>query len=257
MIPKVIHYCWFGNGQMTDLELDCLSSWKKICSDFDFIIWNESNFPLADFPFANEAYRLGFYAFVSDVARIFAVEKYGGIYLDTDMLVLKPFDLLLANSFFIGEHLPGQVGVGIFGAIKHHPLMVSTLNVYKALNFDPNHLVLIPDLFDDILEDFRIDKITIHPSDYFYPLPFSKKGENYSLYVTSNTIAVHLWNHSWKDEFAYLKEHKFLKAFSLFVHHLFLYPKTYLSKPFLSRFATECRVMFKQYLYFKLKENRG
>lgn len=242
---------------MSQLELDCLESWKKRCPDFEFTLWNESNFPIAFSAFTQEAYRLGYYAFVSDVARIWVLYNYGGVYLDTDMLLLSPLDPLLNYEFFIGDHLQNEIGVGIFGCVKNHTFLAKCLDVYKNSTFDLNNLIIIPNLFDLILKFNFFPNIIRYSPEYFYPLPFSKKGENYSLYVTPNTIAVHLWNHSWKDEFAYLKEHKFLKAFSLFIHHLFLYPKTYLSMPFLSRFATESRVMMKQYLYFKLKGNRG
>lgn len=241
---------------MSSIEAACLESWRKFCPDFQLNLWDESNFPIDFCEFTAEAYRLGKYAFVSDVARVFAVEKCGGIYLDTDMLLLKPLDSLLANSFFIGEHLPGEIGVGVFGGVKQHPFLVEVLNVYQSLSFEPDRLVLVPDLFDKLIQDFDTDKLKIYPSDYFYPLPFSKKGLDYSSFITSSSFAVHLWNHSWKDEFAYLKEHRFWKAFSLFVHHIVLYPNTYLSKSFLFRFATESKAMLKQYLYFKLKGNR-
>ena len=206
MIPKIIHYCWFGPKNLTSSEEECLKSWKKIMPDFEVKIWNEDNFDINYCCFTKTAYELGKYAFVSDVARVWVLHQFGGIYLDTDMLLLKPMDELLTNDFFIGDHLPNEVGVGILGSVKEHPFLAQCLEVYGKTKFDPNQLLLIPILFDSVFSQHQFLGIVRYKPEYFYPLPFSKKGEDYSFYITSSTIAVHLWNHSWKDEFGLLRE---------------------------------------------------
>lgn len=255
-IPKIIHYCWFGSKPLSPLEEDCLNSWQKFCPDYQIVKWDESSFDVEMFSFTKSAYELGKFAFVSDVARIWVLIRFGGVYLDTDMLLVKSLDSILDFDFFLGLHDGDQVGLGIIGSKPSHPVLICMLDKYKSLFFDPNCQFPIPLIFNQVKESFPSLDITFFPSEFFYPFPFKNRGEDFYPFITKKTIAVHLWNHSWKDEFAYLKEHRFWKAFSLFVHHIVLYPNTYLSKSFLFRFATESKAMLKQYLYFKLKGNR-
>jgi mannosyltransferase OCH1-like enzyme len=252
MIPKIIHYCWFGHNTMSQLELECLASWEKYCPEFELKCWDESNFPVDFCEFTKEAYRLGKYAFVADVARVYALFTDGGIYLDTDMLLLAPLEKLLLDEFFIGEHLPNQLAVGIMGSMANHSFLDLVLKFYREAMFDPHSLLLIPNLFDKLNEEYVDAKIKIYSPEVFYPLPFKQKEEEYLLFVTPNTLAVHLWNHTWKDEFSYLKSHQFLKSYSLLAKHLFFFPKTYLNISYLSRFFRENRLMIKQFLYYKI-----
>lgn len=257
MIPKIIHYCWFGSKPFSSLELTCIESWKKYCPNYQFVLWNESNFSVDFCEFTKEAHRLGKYAFVSDVARVYALNHFGGIYLDTDMLLLQPLDGLLEDEFFIGEHLLNELAVGILGSVSNHPFLIRVLDVYQTAFFDPNRLLLIPIIFDHIRNQVLDKKLKIYSPEIFYPLPFKNKGDNYQPFLKDNTIAVHLWNHAWIDEFMYLKEHKFLKSFFLFTSHLIQYPDTYFRKSFLIRYIRELRLMIKQFIYFKIKSKRG
>lgn len=100
MIPKIIHYCWFGKGLMPKSQKDCIKSWKKIMPDYKIMRWDESNFDIDFCEFSSAAYKAKKYAFVADVARLFALNKYGGIYLDTDVEVFKKFDDYLDADFF-------------------------------------------------------------------------------------------------------------------------------------------------------------
>ena len=100
MIPKIIHYCWFGRGQMPELALKCLESWKKYCPDYEIKEWNEDNFDLETYPYAREAYENRKFAFVTDVVRLYALYHEGGIYMDTDVEVLKPLDRFLNDPAF-------------------------------------------------------------------------------------------------------------------------------------------------------------
>ena len=107
MIPKVIHYCWFGGNPLPELAQKCIASWKKYCPDYEIKEWNESNFDLNCCDYVREAYEAKKWAFVSDVARLYAMVHEGGIYMDTDVEVIAPLDSLLqyhAVSGFETEH---------------------------------------------------------------------------------------------------------------------------------------------------------
>ena len=102
MIPKVIHYCWFGRNPLPDSALKCIESWKKYLPDYDIKEWNEDNFDVNIIPYTAEAYKLKKYAFVSDYARFWILYKYGGLYFDTDVEVIKPMDDIIARGPFMG-----------------------------------------------------------------------------------------------------------------------------------------------------------
>jgi len=118
MIPKVIHYCWFGRGEMPELEARCLNSWKVHMPDWKYVLWNEESFSIESAPlYVRQAYEAKKYAFVSDYVRLWALKQYGGLYLDTDVEVLKPFDDLMDQTAFMGfeeslAHLPGTCVIG-------------------------------------------------------------------------------------------------------------------------------------------------
>ena len=115
MIPKIIHYCWFGRNPMPEFAQDCIDSWHKYMPDYEYRLWNEDNFNVYEFPYTREAYEKGRYAFVSDVARLKALSDYGGLYLDVDFEVYKSFDNLLHLKAFAGfegsKHSPVMMGV--------------------------------------------------------------------------------------------------------------------------------------------------
>ena len=101
-IPKVIHYCWFGRGEMPDKEKMCIKTWKKYFPKYELRLWNEDNFDYKQCSFAKQAYENKKYAFVSDYARAKLLYEYGGVYLDTDVQVLKPFPVSVAENGFMG-----------------------------------------------------------------------------------------------------------------------------------------------------------
>ena len=103
MIPKTIHYVWFGRNPKPDLAVKCINSWKKYCPDYEIIEWNEDNFNLDEAPlYVRQAYEAKKWAFVSDYVRLWAMTEFGGIYMDTDVEVLKPLDRFLQNEAFSG-----------------------------------------------------------------------------------------------------------------------------------------------------------
>jgi mannosyltransferase OCH1-like enzyme len=115
MIPKIIHYCWFGNCEMSEIDNNCIASWHKYMPDWEYKLWNEDNFNVNITPYTKEAYEAKKYAFVSDYVRLWALYNYGGLYLDVDFEVYKPFDDLLAYSAFAGyegsKYSPVMMGV--------------------------------------------------------------------------------------------------------------------------------------------------
>ena len=102
MIPKIIHYCWFGRNPLPELAQKCIASWKKYLPDYEIKEWNEDNFDVNIIPYTAEAYAAKKYAFVSDYARFWILYKYGGIYFDTDVEVIRPIDDIIAKGNFMG-----------------------------------------------------------------------------------------------------------------------------------------------------------
>ena len=128
-IPKVIHYCWFGKGEMPKLAKKCIRSWKKYCPDYEIICWNEDNFDLSQNRYMREAYEAGKWAFVSDFARLKIIYENGGIYLDTDVEIIKPIDDLTVNRGFMGFDEKGIVATGLgFGAEKGNEIIGEFFN---------------------------------------------------------------------------------------------------------------------------------
>lgn len=115
MIPKIIHYCWFGRNPLPDEYVEYINNWKRLNPDFEIIRWDEDNFPIDLCDYSREAYQMKEWAFVSDVCRLYALLKFGGIYLDTDMQLLKPLNSLLCNNSFLGKSNE-DVEMGIIGA---------------------------------------------------------------------------------------------------------------------------------------------
>lgn len=141
MIPKMIHYCWFGKGPKPEVFEKCLQSWKKYAPDFKIVEWNEENFDISRFSFAKEAYDCKKYAFVSDVARLSVVYDYGGIYLDTDVELLAPLDGFLKDEsfFFFQNVLNVATGLG-FGSVAKHPVLKQLMDDYIDRCFDMDHM---------------------------------------------------------------------------------------------------------------------
>ncbi len=239
MIPKIIHYCWFGGKRKPKLICDCIKSWKTHLYDYEIIEWNEKNCDLSH-PFVQEVHRLKKWAFVADYIRLQKLYEHGGIYLDTDMMVLKSFNYLLDTICFFGAEDNNYVSCGVIGAVYKNKLILDCLSQYESIQISLNQnwdLVAMPILvsrqirkFFNFNEDFGIrlnfDGAVIYETDFFYPLPNKFKSDrvNYINYITSQTIAVHLWSASWVDydEFYYIKNKLFKKALFQIFKKLFL-----------------------------------
>lgn len=135
MIPKIIHYCWFGGKEKPDSVIKCMESWKKYCPDYDIKEWNESNFDIHENDYCREAYEAKRWAFVADYARLYVLYKYGGIYMDTDVEVVRPLDSLMNRNGFLCFENNHNVSIGTFGAAAHLPMVYDFLQPYKGRHF--------------------------------------------------------------------------------------------------------------------------
>ena len=217
MIPKIIHYCWFGRNPLPMSVEHYIKTWKKHLPDYKIIEWNEDNFDVNICRFTREAYEMKKYAFVSDFARIYILYHHGGLYLDTDVEMLKSFDQFMQNDFFMGYESDTQLGTSVIGSISGHPLLKSILSHYEnsafivdgdKLNATPN-TVIISKLFrekgysmDNKL--FKKNGIAFYPTDYFSPLILSTNR----LKVTTNTYSIHHFTGTWAPRY-YLIERAF------------------------------------------------
>ncbi len=234
MLPKVIHYCWFGGAKKPKLVRDCIKSWRNHLTDYEIIEWNESNCDLSH-PFLNKCFELKKWAFVSDYIRLKVLYENGGIYLDTDMIVIKTFDNLLSHDCFFGAEDETFISCGIIGSLKQNKFIKECLLNYEYikphLELDWGH-ISIPRIVTDVFkkkynfqESFNslicVENVVVYPSDYFYPLPLNKKNDfrNYKKYKKFNTYAIHLWNSSWFEftEFDYIRKKQYYTAFKFIV----------------------------------------
>lgn len=139
MIPKIIHYCWFGKGQMPELVQTCIASWHTHMPDWEFRLWTEDNFEINEAPqYVREAYIAKKYAFVSDYVRLWALEQYGGLYMDVDFEVYKPFDDLMEQyDAFAGYEgsKRNPVMMGVIAAKAHHPFVQGMMQTYEDRRF--------------------------------------------------------------------------------------------------------------------------
>lgn len=209
-IPKKIHYCWFGKNPMPELALKCIESWKKFCPDYEIIKWNEENFDYSKNRYAKEAYEMGKWAFVTDFARLEIIYEHGGIYLDTDVELLKSFDDLLEYEGFMGFQEGNRIATGLgFGAEAHHPLIKELLKDYENIPFiledgsydktacpERNRVALLRLGLNENNEKQVVNGISMFPSDYFSPVNYYTG----KMKITSNTYSIHHYAASWLDE---------------------------------------------------------
>ena len=147
MIPKKIHYCWLGSKNLPPLAEKCLASWKKYCPDYEIILWNEENYDFTKHPYMKQALEAKKWGFVPDYARLDIIYQHGGIYLDTDVEIVKNIDELLKNDFYAGFESEEWVNLGLgFGAIPGHPLLKEMMDNYDNYSFikDNGELNLLP-----------------------------------------------------------------------------------------------------------------
>ncbi len=209
MIPKKIHYFWFGGNEKPKSVVKCIDSWKKHCPDYEIIEWNENNFDIHCMPFVEQAYDAKKYAFVSDVARLIVVYEQGGIYMDTDVEVIKPLDDLLKNKAYMGFENDKNVASGLgFGSEAGVEFFKEHIDEYKDevfINEDGSlNMLGCPRVATRLLEkkgielngkEQIIDDVRIYPAEYFNPYD-SITGV---LKKTPNTYSIHWYDASWSD----------------------------------------------------------
>lgn len=207
MINKVIHYCWFGDKPLTKLAIKCINSWKKYCPDYKIIRWDESNYNIHKNKYMEQAYDNKKWGFVPDYARLDIIYNHGGIYLDTDVELIKNLDELLKYNGYAGfEGNYVNLGLG-FGAEKNNWIIKKMLNHYNNLLFENNdgglNLTPSPKLQTEVLLNLGLNKtkkiqyidnnFVILPKDYLCPIDIDTGKNN----ITSNTLSIHHYAASW------------------------------------------------------------
>lgn len=209
-IPKKIHFCWMSGEEYPELIQKCINSWKEKLPDYDIKCWNTENFNVNICRYTREAFQVKKYAFVSDYIRLYALYHEGGIYLDSDIEVLKSFDDLLENKAFTGfEKNNSTVAAWLFGSVKGNPIFKEFLAYYAERPF------ILPDGSYDLTPNpfpitetcvkhglvldgnkQQLDFITIYPKDYF--CPYNRATEE--LNITENTYTIHYFNGAWIND---------------------------------------------------------
>lgn len=202
-IPKVIHYCWFGRGKQNDLIKKCIQSWKNVLSDYEIVLWNEDTFPYNEYPFAKQALKDKKWAFVSDVARLHALYYYGGIYMDTDVEVIKPLNKFLHHGFFSSYESDRHIPTGIMGAKKNNNYIKLLLSWYKDYNYGNDYYEIANTRIITRItrlncrmhingKQFEFADCCYYARDYFCP-----ETKNNAWQITNNTHTIHHFTGLW------------------------------------------------------------
>lgn len=210
MIPKIIHYCWFGGKPKPELAQKCIRSWEKFCPDYQIIEWNESRFSLADAPlYVRQAYEAGRWAFVTDYVRLVALTQMGGVYMDTDVEVIRPLDPFLKHQGFAGLETEDRIQTGLLACEPGFPLFLEFLHYYDSAVF------LRPDGSEDTTTNVQvltqlcrqrgfsggdrlqvIDGLAIYPREVFCPVDYDTQ----KLKKTRKTVVIHWFLASWHTQ---------------------------------------------------------
>lgn len=206
MIPKKIHYIWFGGSPLTPFAEKCIASWRKYCPDYEIVRWDETNFDDGGNRYFQEALISKKWAFASDYARLKVLVEYGGIYMDTDVEVLKSLDSFLLNNAFSGFETKDRISTGIMAAEAHHSFFEHLLLDYDnrrfikpdgRLNLTTNVTYITEALLDAglILNNQKqtVAGLTLYPCDYLCPKDWLTKEVN----LTENSCTIHHFDGSW------------------------------------------------------------
>lgn len=239
MIPKTIHYCWFGRNPLPKLAKDCIASWKKYLPDYEIKEWNEDNFDVNIIPYTAEAYRAKKYAFVSDYARFWILYHYGGLYFDTDVEVIKGMNDIIEKGAFMGCEMTKnkeQINPGLgLGATHGLGLYKEILETYKNKSFfsitgriTGTVVTLVTNIIKskkthlDLNQINQIEDITIYPIEYFCPL----NALTNELKITENTYSIHHYIATWvepKEKYRIYYYFKRIKYVLIHIYTMFFY----------------------------------
>lgn len=211
MIPRKIHYCWFGGAPLSNMAQKCIASWEKYCPDYEIIRWDESNYDINKCQYMRQAYEEKKWGFVPDYARVDIVNQYGGIYMDTDVELIKPLDDILECSMYCGFENDTKTNFGLgFGAEPGHPLLHLILERYETLSFykDDGTLNLTPSPVyqtEELLKWGLVpnntyqklnDGVIVFPREYLCP----RELDSEEITITNKTISIHHFDGSWLPE---------------------------------------------------------
>lgn len=207
MIPHIVHYCWFGRGEKSALIRKCIASWKEKLSGYVFMEWTEDNFDVNATLFTQQAYAAKRYAYVSDYARLWALQTYGGVYLDTDEELLKDItELLQGTSLVAGFESEQSVMVGVLAAEKGHPLISKFRSYYEenAFQDEAGRITAQPNprLFTELLKEYGLEqngkKQMLEQGIVIWPVEtFCAKNQDLQFCITPNTYGVQYYEGSW------------------------------------------------------------
>jgi hypothetical protein len=214
-IPKIIHYCWFGGKEKPAIVKQCLGSWEKHLTWYEFMEWNEKNFDISSNSYVKQAYDAGKFAFVSDYVRVHALYHMGGIYLDTDVEVFKPFDDLLHHESFWGFEQENYIATSTIGSEKGNILILMFLDSYRHKNFtredgsfnDLTNVAIITQILQNmgIRSNGEYQEIeglgTFFPQTYFSPYDYINSRK----FITEHTYTMHHFYKSWLPGTARIK----------------------------------------------------
>lgn len=222
MIPKKIHYCWFGRGEKPKLAKQCIESWHKYCPDYEIIEWNEDNFDINMNGYTKMCYEQKRYAFLSDFARLLIVAEYGGLYLDTDVELIKSPNELLKNDSFFGFENSEYVNTGLgFGSVPHGDVVEAMLEEYVSLLDGTKGTIGCPRLNTKALVKFglvqngmiqNVQNAVIYPAQVFNPYD-SVTGR---LNKSDQTVSIHWYAATWMS-----KRQKIRSMFMKPLHRIF------------------------------------
>lgn len=223
-IPKIIHLCWFGENDFPPLAKKCINSWKDKLPDFEIRICNEDKFDVNCCSYTKKAYADKKWAFVSDYARLKRLYEDGGVYMDTDLEVIRNFEGILEGKRFVSSYIEGGlITAGFIACEPHHPFVEKLLSYYqrlsehidegKTIEFEMNPLIFtriaITNYSFSIYDKyFQNDEMTIYPYEYLMPFRKYSFGHSYDLrcyHITNNTYTVHHDMSSWKKRKRYKK----------------------------------------------------
>jgi mannosyltransferase OCH1-like enzyme len=203
-IPKIIHYCWLSGEPYPELVQRCMQSWKEKLPDYEFMLWDMNRFDIHSVSWVEQACAVKKWAFAADYIRLYALYNYGGIYLDSDVEVLKPFDDLLDRPYFFGrEHTPDRIEnqdsieAATFGAEKGLPFLKKVMEYYERHDFGDDDGYMDTTTLPTILaRKMKGENLEILPMDFFSP----KNTRTLELQITGNTYSIHHFNGSWHSK---------------------------------------------------------